>query len=142
MTKVLAAIVLILAAFWSGVLGFWASDRSPPVKVLSAEAINSPVRAGQDLLVRWDIDRLESCHANVDRMIVDEQRVVYTLEDVDFKAGLGPTGHDYVLTATTVPQQAGIGPAKYRVVVAYRCNPTHAIWPIVRGYDIPFMIRG
>lgn len=142
MTKFLAAVIVILSAFWSGVVGFWASDRTPPLTVLAIEVLNSPVKAGDDLKVRWIVDRYDQCASTVDRVIVDEQKVVYTLEDIDYRAGMGHVGSDIVITATTVPQQAGAGPAKYRVTVAYRCNPVHRVWPIVRSYEIPFDIRG
>jgi hypothetical protein len=136
----LASSLFVAVCFGAGVLGHWVSERELPTHVLEARNFNGPVRVGETLHVTMSVLREEACAFNVDRIITDSSGTVFTLPDLNYNAPLGPMGHVKVDSLVPMPTNVAPGHAIYRMMFAYRCNPTHWIWPVTSVVDIPFEI--
>jgi hypothetical protein len=125
------SVTLISCGIVGGWLGSMASDRHPPVKFYSNEIVNSP-HPGEPLRVRSVVWRDRACHTTVHRLIFDKDDR-FVIPDVVFAAGTLPLGDDSFIVPIPISPVADPGPAIYRTVHAYRCNPLHWIWPITVG---------
>lgn len=138
--KALGWIAILSLTFWSGMLGLWTAARDTPTVIVSATAEPDVVRAGEDLQIRYLIDRRESCPSTLERMVVDSAKVRFLLDDIDYKAAPGPLGRDEVVIRVPVSPTAAPGPAVYRAIVAYYCNPVHHFWPVTGTREVRFTI--
>lgn len=127
--------------FCGGALGIYAADNEMPVMVRTAEAATPIVSPGGELRIEYTLERRRSCEVWSDRFVVDARKVRFELPDLNIKAGL-PLGPDHYIVPVEVKPEAAPGPAFYRTVTSYRCNPLQWIFPINGGTrDIPFIIR-
>lgn len=125
-----AAICLLLVAFWSGIAGVMVSDRQLPVTVLSRRVLTPEVEPGGVLRIAYSIERSKACRTLAERLIIDADGTRHILPDLDFEA-LGNPGSDDFVSQVGVPINAAPGPAKFRAVTSYACNPVQRfIWPI------------
>lgn len=136
MTKILAVLFIVVAAFWAAVAGYWSTQREAPVAQLLNVVETPVVHAGEQVVTRHIVERRALCHTVVERTVIDSQRTRWALADLDFYA-IGALGRDEYKQATQVPNGAAPGPAVLRFALAWRCNPIHAAWPIT--YQVPDM---
>lgn len=136
----IAYYLTLLPFIVASVLGaLWVNDRSPPVETIRQEALNSP-QPGEDLIVQYEVVRTRLCSAMIERTIFDGQNGRHLLPDVD-RLAAGPIGRQTYQVSPLVPKSAAPGPARYRVTIAYKCNPLHTVWPItVLAADVMFTI--
>lgn len=122
-------------------LAYWAIDRANPAPNAQPPKLETPyVRNGDELKISYVVDRKRECPVVIYRTIIDATKVRWELETYNL-ASAGPVGHDEYTRAVVVPWKTADGPAKYRVVLVYTCNPLHTIVPlIVRLPDIDFEI--
>lgn len=134
---------LLVAVLWGigGALGVYWTDSEMPVMVRTAEAATPVVPAGGELRVEYTLERRRSCAVQSDRFIIDAQKVRFELPDLSIRAGL-PLGPDHYVVPVDVKPEAAPGPAFYRTVTNYRCNPLQWIFPLAGGTrDIAFIIK-
>lgn len=124
-----ASLVLCLIAAW---LGTMLGDREPPIRVYSADILNTRVERGGTLRIMYRVNRLRSCHASADRILRDSANPPNRkpIEDIEIKPGADPTGDDLYVSTVELPEILVPGPATYTTVASYRCNLMHYIWPI------------
>lgn len=134
-----AAIVLGL-----GSLAWLAFDREPPFKVL--QVYPAQARPGEQVQivakVRRDLDR--NCASDMSRYVFDgrgmrwdEPTRHFSAETIEVLAGSQP---DMLRLSVMVPFDAHPGPGKVVSDLEYRCNITHAAWPIRVTAVMPFTI--
>jgi hypothetical protein len=104
-------------------------DRDLPTRSLSVSVEASEVVAGGQLVVRYAIERTRDCEMATERTLWDGAGEQYRLENSS-RLSAGPLGEQSYRRVVTVPASAAPGMGRYRVVVAYRCNPMHRLWPI------------
>lgn len=136
--RLLAASFFLVAASFAGAAGFWVTERTPPAYIMAAEVITNPVKPGGDLRISYSVERRESCFVQVDRVMFDSTNTMFVLADADYHGAVGPMGYDTVRVNYRVPLDMAAGRARLRVIAAYRCNPIHWLWPVVRTTDTPF----
>jgi hypothetical protein len=126
----------------AGTLAWWAADRALPVEVLSSEVLTPRVRPGDKLVIRQRVRYLRNCAAHVDRAIFDSHTHREFLKDVDYDYPPLGLGTKTVTFEEDVPLFFGGGPAEYRALPAYHCNPLQRYyWPITRPETVlPFQI--
>lgn len=133
---------LVLFGAISMLSGMWISDRTPPVTILSATAVQPSVAPGDLLKVHYELDRARSCHGHFDRVLYDSGRLRATLDDLDYGAPPGAMGRDGYTVTIPIPRSFAPGPARYVVISSYRCNLLHRLWPIVTRAEVPFEVGG
>lgn len=118
----------------------WVNDRSPPVETIRQMALNSP-KPGETLTVEYEVFRIRQCAALIERTIFDGQNGRHLLPELE-RLSAGPIGHDSYRVMPRIPENAEPGPSRYRVTIAYRCNPLHTVWPITAlAADMAFRIE-
>jgi hypothetical protein len=124
-------------------LGFMWLDTQPPTVVLKMEILNEPVRPGGELKIKYTVYRLRSCETSIDRLLFDHEKQRVILEDLTFNGAPGPLGESNYVAQVPIPRSFATGPATYRVVSRYVCNPLQRIWPIVTiNPDVNFEVAG
>lgn len=140
MWKVTTAIGLCIGA---GVLGFWLSERTPPIDIYDVDLLTPIVRPGGDLKVRYYVYRRDNCRTKFQRTYRDSEGVRYALEDVDIWLSPSPLGRDEYVSLIPISPRASQGQAKFRAITVYVCNPVHLVWPIVQTpQEVLFKIEG
>lgn len=140
--SLLQGLVLLVIGGVSAIVGLWVQDTSPPIAPMSVTPVQSIVAPGETLRIRYDVERYRSCASRIDRILLDSDKIRFTLEDLDYAAAPGPLGRDTFITDVPIPRGFSQGPAVYRVITRYECNLLHRVWPIVLMRDIPFEVRG
>jgi hypothetical protein len=114
-----------------GIFGTWIVDRDPPTRVLSY-IIDPPqgVGPGQELRIRYFIDRTDLCATHIDRVLLDSINTRFQLSDEDYAVGPGPIGLQNYIVVVRIPTDASSGAARLVSSVSFRCNPLQYIWPI------------
>lgn len=124
-------------------LGMWAIEREPSTVMRRMEVVTPEVQPGGRLRIHYYVTRYKDCMIRIDRSIHDSQKVRYVLPDLDFTKAPGPIGEDDYVSETVIPNTLAEGPAYYRAITRYQCNPLHRFWPIVTGpTDLHFIIKG
>lgn len=110
-------------------------DRTPPVAgFYSAEALNSPVDAGDVLLVRIHRDKVrDDCPVTSSRIAIDQDGVFFDLPDARWVGGESSVGFIEFAYPTTSNMPAG--QYRLRVHLSYKCpnvsKPFHYYQPEV-----------
>lgn len=137
------AIYFSVFVLWvvGGWLGSLASDREVPVLIYTAEASSPIVSPGSELRIEYTLLRRRSCEVSSDRFIIDSRKTRHELPDLNIKAGLD-IGQDHYFVPVEVKPEVATGPAVYRTITSYVCNPMQRIFPIRAGQrDITFIVR-
>jgi hypothetical protein len=135
-------IIAIMAVVTSAFLGIWVSDRNPPVENLRIEPIQ-PVRRGDIMRVKNTFLRKRLCHLKLQQVVIDSQDLRMSAPIEEYLTAPGNIGEDAFVVIFRVPPEAHVGPARYRAIRAYYCNPLHTLfdWPImVVSKDYPVQI--
>jgi hypothetical protein len=130
-----ACLGLICSAIIStaGLLAWFAADRAIPVEVLSSEVLTPRVRPGDKLVIRQRIRYARNCSAHIDRVLYDSHTRREFLRDVDYEYPPLGFGTRTITFEEDVPANFGPGPAEYRALPSYSCNPLQKYyWPITR----------
>lgn len=122
--------VLMAAGALGGYLGFLVADRELPLQILDMKPTVERVSPGDTLRVQYQVFRYRDCRMHVTRLIFDSERTMHVIAELDLPSGL-PLGNDFLTTPVPVPLTATKGPAKYRIIVSYACNPLQRLWPLV-----------
>lgn len=134
-----AAIVLGL-----GSLAWLALDRKPPFEVL--QVYPAQARPGEQVQivarVRRDLHR--GCSSDMSRYVFDgrgtrwdEPARHFSPDTISLMAAQNP---DTLRVSVMVPFDAYPGQGKVVSDLEYRCNITHAVWPITTSAVMPFTI--
>lgn len=135
-------LALAPVALVAGVLGLWISDGQPPVVTIHAEPLHPIVRPGGTLEIEYHVERYRSCSSRIERILLDSRRVRTNLDDLDYAAAPGPIGRDIYIARIPIPSTFATGPAFYRIINRFVCNPVHSLRPIVTTREIAFVVRG
>lgn len=132
------------AGLIASTLGYWANDREPPTRLISAEVVTKSVPPGGELRIRYKIERLRSCRMHIDRVLFDHEKVRRDLEDVDYAAAPGSLGDQIYVMSLTIPRNAALGEARFRTITTYYCNPLHSYFSPIIAVDemVVFEIAG
>jgi hypothetical protein len=144
---------IILATEWLArciILGgltlvlYYAADREPPFAVISTEP--AEVRAGEFVTLRSavyrDIER--GCNTEFSRFLWDSHGARFDLGTSKMSAqaiaAMDRQSPGQLVMSVHVPSAVSPGPARLQTVILYRCNRTHAWWPIESVADMPFTV--
>lgn len=111
-------------------------DRTPPVTAFHrAEALNSPIHAGEPLIVRvWRDKVRDDCPVDSDRQAVNQDGVVTVLPPATWAGG--PTDVPYLDFAYPTLPAMTVGDYELRVHLSYHCpgiaEPFEYDQPVVR----------
>lgn len=130
----------LFAVFCIGPIAYLALDRASPYDRQFGYILPSNPKAGDRVAVHWTGERKRSCFGVVHRQIVDSHGVVYAFEAVTaVYAEARPTIQ--LVREFSLPAQISAGPAVYRSVTRFVCNPIQNFWPIIiAGPDVLFNI--
>lgn len=129
---VVNAVLALVAVAMAALLGYWVSDRTAPVENLRVEIIH-PVHVGRQMRLKNTFSRKRVCHLRLQQSLVDSTGLRMTAPVEEFVVAPGVVGEDQFMLVFRVPEEAAPGPATYRAVRAYYCNPLHNFldWPII-----------
>lgn len=139
--RILNAFILAIILFFVATLTFWLQDRTAPVIVVDERVETPAVSHGQQLRVRYVIERKKTCQVYLEQMVFDSQRGRFIMETQDYLSE--PLGRDEFAVVLNVPYQMTTGPARYRAARSYFCNPVQRFlnWPItITQPDIGFEV--
>lgn len=132
-----------LFAAMGGTVGFWVLDRQSPTVVIDAVPMNEPVRPGEDLRIKYRVQRFRSCETTIDRTLFDADQVRVILDDIAFNSAPGPMGESVYVATVPIPRSFATGAGRYRVATKYVCNPLQRLWPVVvENPDLYFKVEG
>lgn len=115
------SILILLVLFVPNLLSVAFTDRTPPIVSFSkAEALNSPIRAGEPLLVRiWREKVRDDCTVHSDRQAVNQDGVVFDMENGQWRGGSADNAYLDFAYPTSLFMPVGI--YELRVHLAYTC---------------------
>lgn len=90
---------------------------------------NSPVAPGDDLIVTYDLTRVQSCKTTIQKYILDSASVQHIYAPYTREA-FGPPIRETKSSVTRVPTSATPGDAVYRVVFTFACTPLQRFFPL------------
>jgi len=131
--KILNWFMTLLLILGTAIVTLWSSQRTPPVDILE-ESVETPiVTMGEALRVHYIIDRKDVCHVHLEQFLFDSRRGRFSLPDDDYSVAPGNVGRDEFSIVVPIPKGFLPGPATYRAIRSYRCNPIQAWldWPII-----------
>ncbi len=106
-------------------------DRDPPVYYIEAHALQARVAAGDQLRVRFDVDRKRICQVvSIARYVRDKDGIDHAVPTYTANTATRP-GREVYDRTITVPETVPPGPASYFLRIKYTCNVIHNLgWPI------------
>lgn len=134
-TRAVQGAILALAAFGATALGLYISDDSPPIRFLSARALDRSVPQGGTIDISFEVERDRHCASEAQRWLTDSTGTRHSIPS--FTAGPADNtlslGRDTYRRSITIPNAAAKGPAFYQVTISYTCNVVQriALMPIV-----------
>jgi hypothetical protein len=144
-------VVEILDPVWKGAialgigsLAWLAMDRAVPFEVL--QVYPAQARPGEQVQIVAKVSRDVSrgCASDMSRYIFDgrgtrwdEQTRHFSADTIELMSKQSP---DMLRVSVTVPLDAYPGAASVVSDLEYRCNITHAVWPIRSSVVMPFTI--
>lgn len=142
--NVIVANVIVAGVFMAVALslGYWTQDRAEPVTIMSATIEKDDVKPGEFFRIRYVIKRHRICRVHLENVMYDGTRTRFTMPDEDFEQSPGVIGDDNFAIAVFIPNEASPGPASYRGIRSYYCNPVQKWfdWPIVLFHMVDFTI--
>lgn len=127
----LRVLIFGIAGGVAGVLGMWTADREPPVRLNDFKVLTPIVSPGGELKIRYDVTRFRYCKVKIERLLVDDADVKYSLDGAFYEAYPGPLGREIYTIPVKIPEKANLGAAEYRTTATYYCNPLHSwFYPI------------
>lgn len=121
-------------------------DRAPPFSVISVEPASA--KPGDLVILRALVhrDTARDCSALFSRYVFDSRQVRFddiarpTRASDAFIDHLERVDPGRLTLAFVVPAGMAPGPARVETVLHYRCNITHAVWPIEVTAQMPFTV--
>lgn len=117
------------------VASYWALDRTPPFILSSYTVFNA--RAGETAFINAVVDRNvgRNCNVTFSRYLVDAQRIRHDIGGTQYMTSaalhqMERDTPDSLRLAVKIPSDTPVGTANLVTALEYRCNPTHAIWPM------------
>jgi len=117
------------------IAGYWALDRSPPFVLRSYTVFNA--RAGETAFINAAVERDtgRSCTVTFARYLMDSQRIRHDIGGTQYMSAaalqqMERDMPDSLRLAVKLPADMPVGPANLVTALEYRCNPTHALWPM------------
>lgn len=138
LTAIQVLLLLIIGAITLQ-LALWATDRTPPIDIISSEAESYAVPEGT-LFIRYTVERHRSCQFKVDRSLITSEQVRIELADSEWAAAPGPMGRDSYKTEVIIPSRVPAGPSRYNTILKYQCNPLQALYPIIVRTETAFVV--
>lgn len=132
------------AAVTAVIIGFAAvlplSQREAPISIDNETILTPVVAPGEALAIQFTVDRHQVCPTTAYVTIFDGGGIEWKIEP-DERPAFGPPGVETKIVRYVIPPGATPGPARYRLVLDFRCNWTHYIAPVVLSPpDLPFVI--
>lgn len=119
---------------------YWTWDRSPPITLVNDQA-EGETRVGGELTIRSEVIRhRRDCKTKVEQMVIDGGRYRHVLDDLEFAAAPGPLGRDIYRRTVKLRSNSIPGESVFRIIISWRCNVLHEIWPIVQTSEVPFTL--
>ena len=125
----------MIAMIFASPIIYWGTDRAEPVQVRQITLWPPEVRPGDKISRVITVVRRKTCETDVDVVIIDGARVRWIIDEPAI-AHPGPVGvEDTYKAPLIIPALATAGPAEMRIIAKRKCNPLHAIWPIITVYE-------
>jgi len=134
----------IAVGFFAPVL-WMALDRVPPYERLSGTIKPDYPTPGSNIEIEWEIKTLRACipsaRLSVRRQIVDAKGTVWNFDPTTSVYYDETTRGRQINRSISLPRGVATGPATYRSMACFSCNPIHALWPVcVDKPEITFTI--
>ena len=123
---------LLVAVVLSAPVAWWALDRTPAYKMVHANPMPNPARAGDKIDLQWEIVTLrKGCEGTFIRTITDANGWTWTTVRMqstfnNFELGTEKT---HSVVPFILPNVAE-GIATIRSIPTFICNPLHRLWPV------------
>lgn len=123
---------------------YYAADREPPFYVISTEP--AEVKAGEFVTLKSAVyrDVSRGCNTEFSRFLWDAHGARFDLGtskmSADAIAMMDRKSPGRLTLSVHVPTAVAPGPARLQTTIMYRCNRTHAWWPIETSVDMPFTV--
>lgn len=117
-------------------------DWSPPVVFIEALAVQPSARAGEQITMRFDVDRKKIClNIRDDRFIIDYQGTTRIVSNYERVTQTRP-GKEVYERSITIPIDVPPGPATYFIRINYVCTWAQRIFGpiVVESPYIPFVV--
>lgn len=141
---ILQIFILIGMAFFAALVGFWISDRDPPTTIRSVVVDEShAVVPGGTLRVEYTVKRRRSCSVILEQILFDAKKTRYIMPEQKYTIEPGLNGDEEFVLPIPIPEGFTPGPARFRAIRTYACNPIHAwFWPVVlQSSDVDFTVK-
>lgn len=109
----------------------------PVATVKSQTPINPLVKAGSELLMKFDIDRARSCPVKLEQWIFDGRGVQYAIEPTYVPARL--IDLDTVIVKVPVPTEAAPGRARYQMSFTHTCDVIDSWYRGIHTVTLPYV---
>jgi hypothetical protein len=128
--RTIAAMTLVGLAATAGVLGFWASDREIPTKIIRQRLLTPEVVQGGEMQTERVVNRDKLCYTTIDRYMIDAAGQRFDLGVTVYPNGTGVLGEETFVGSQPVPERMAPGEATFTALPCYYCNPVHWLWPL------------
>jgi len=136
----LISLTVLASLFLPQLARYAFTDKTPPiVSFLRAEAINSPVYAGDSLIVRLTRKKVrDDCPVVSDRQAISEDGVIFSLPPASHRGGPA----DETIVDFAYPTSSSMPPGNYvlRVHLEYTCPGIDTPFPYEQPI-VPFRIK-
>ena len=114
---------------------YWALDRAPPFEMVEYTVTNAKrgETAYVNAKVRRDVGR--DCTVTFTRYLMDSNKARHDIGGSQYMTAaalqrMERDMPDSLRLAVHIPEYVPVGPATLVTALEYRCNPTHALWPM------------
>jgi len=121
-----------------------AMDRRPPFELL--HVYPAQARPGEVLTIYADVRREQTraCAVDVHRSLHDARGKRWDYPDAHFSSEAIALSEERtpgrMAPSFLLPEMAAPGPAQIITSLQYRCNKTHALWPIELTHTLPLTV--
>lgn len=137
---------LFVTGILIGIVILFLSDRSPPVTVHGYSLSDASYHVGEPLKIDWNLERdiTRDCDCTIYSEVIDSEGNKYSYETQHIPSELlkvrGKSSPGISKVVRQIPYNLSSGIAHYHVVLEYKCNPTHSLWPIRVPLTAQFVI--
>lgn len=127
-------VALLVALFLTSPLIYWGLDRRDPIIVHDFSLVPTEVRAGDRILRRISVTRLQLCVTDINVVIIDGARIRWIIDEPEITRPGTLGGPDTYFAPMIIPPLAAPGEAEVRLVAKRACNPIQKFWPVITAY--------
>lgn len=116
----------------------WSFEGAGPRETASLFVSPTEVPQGGELTVEVKAKVEKDCRVTIERAVIDVEGTVRPSVPIE---SFEEAGTAALIATSFVPSAATPGPAFYRVILRWQCNPLQEFWPRIEQLpDLPFLI--